>query len=284
MRAPVSEEPKLSWEEAVRWYRAQPDSEAAIRANFFDLPVLQAAQRYAAGEEFAEVARLLGPGGGRHILDLGAGNGIASYAFARAGWRVTALEPDPSTEVGAGAIREIQTATDLPITIVTVVGDTLPLAEASCDAVFARQVLHHVPDLRQTMRELYRILRPQGCVLAIREHVVHDAEELARFRGRHPLHHLYGGENAYPLDTYLSAGSTSGFVVEKTWGPLESILNFFPGTEDARQRWVRHLAHRRFLGLGRLFARSPEFIATALRTEERTNPTPGRIHSFLLRK
>lgn len=280
----MSDRPLLSWEEAVRWYRAQPDNDAAIRANFFDLPVLQAAERYAAGEEFAEVSRLLGFSGGRHILDLGAGNGIASYAFASAGWQVTALEPDPSTEVGAGAIREIQAATGLPITVVAEVGDTLPFPDATFDAVFARQVLHHVPDLLQTMRELHRILRPQGRVLAIREHVVHDDAELARFRARHPLHHLYGGENAYPLGTYLRAGSTSGFVVEQTWGPLESILNFAPGTEDARQRWIRHLANRRFLGLGQLFARSTEFIATTLRTEARTNPTPGRIHSFLLRK
>ncbi len=280
----MSDRTQLSWEEAVRWYRTQPDNEAAIRANFFDLPVIQAAERYAACEEFAEVAQLLRPGKGRTILDLGAGHGIASYAFARAGWRVTALEPDPSMEVGAGAIREIQATTGLPITIVTEVSDTLPFAEASFDAVFARQVLHHVPDLRQTMRELFRILRRRGCVLAIREHVVHDDEELARFRARHPLHHLYGGENAYPLGTYLGAGSTAGFSVERTWGPLESILNFAPGTEDARQRWIRHLARRRFFGLGRLFARSPHSIDAALRAEERTNPTPGRIHSFLFRK
>ena len=60
MRAPVNEEPQLSWEDAVRWYRAQPGNEAAIRANYFDLPVRPAAERYAASEEFAEVTRLLG--------------------------------------------------------------------------------------------------------------------------------------------------------------------------------------------------------------------------------
>ena len=32
-------------------------------------------------------------------LDLGAGNGILSYALAREGWSVTAVEPDPSALV-----------------------------------------------------------------------------------------------------------------------------------------------------------------------------------------
>src|SRR5688500_12525671 len=94
----------LSWEEAVRWYRAQPNNEAEIRNNYFDLPVLVPAERYAASEEFSELLRLLGPGNGRRILDLGAGNGIASFALAKNGWLVTALEPDESGEVGAAAI------------------------------------------------------------------------------------------------------------------------------------------------------------------------------------
>ena len=107
----------MTWEEAVRWYRDQPGNEAEIRNNYFDLPVLPAAQRYANSEEFAEVLRLLGPGSGRQILDLGAGNGIASFALAKNGWRVTALEPDRSSEVGAGAIRAIVAQTGLPIDI-----------------------------------------------------------------------------------------------------------------------------------------------------------------------
>ena len=40
-------------------------------------------------------------------LDLGAGRGISSYALAREGWQVTALEPDPSMLIGAGAIRSL---------------------------------------------------------------------------------------------------------------------------------------------------------------------------------
>jgi len=136
----------LSWEDAVRWYRDQPGNEAEVRDNYFDLPVLQAAERYAKSEEFAEVLRLLGAGENRRILEPGAGNGIASFALARSGWVVTALEPDESAEVGAGAIREIVEQTGLPINVVQEFGELLPFEDESFDAIHARQVLHHASD------------------------------------------------------------------------------------------------------------------------------------------
>src|SRR5262245_34630854 len=88
----------LDWEPAVRRFREAPGNQQAVLDNYFDLPVGGAAERYAASEEFREIVRLLGPGRGRLALDLGAGNGVSSFALAGAGWRVTAVEPDPSDE------------------------------------------------------------------------------------------------------------------------------------------------------------------------------------------
>ena len=280
----MTESYQYTWESAVRWYRAQPGNEAAILSNYFDLPVRGAAERYAAGEEFAEVSRVLGPGAGRRVLDLGAGHGIASYALARACWRVAAFEPDPSTEVGAGAIAALRAETGLPIEPHAELGPRLPFDDASMDAIFVRQVLHHVPDLRHTMRDLFRVLRHGGRVLAIREHVADDAEQLAAFRARHPLHHLYGGENAHPLPTYLGAATDAGFQVEKVWGSYESILNFFPGSEAERQAAVRGIAARRFRGFGKMLLSLPGFVTSALTRFTHADKTPGRIYSFLLLK
>lgn len=277
---PAMSAPQMSWEEAVRWYRGQPGSEAAIRANYFDLPVRAAAERYAASEEFKRVLQLVGRGGGSRLLDLGAGNGIASYALARVGWRVTAVEPDPSEEVGAGAIRALAAETGLPIEVV----DRVPDGDDAFDTVFARQVLHHVPDLEQTMRDLFRLLRRDGMMLALREHVVDSPADLARFRAAHPLHAHYGGENAHLLEVYVAAARAAGFKMHRAWGPLESVLNFHPGSEAQRVAHVRSLAARRIRLLGRALIHVPGYLEYALRMITAEDRTPGRIYSFLFRK
>jgi len=274
----------LSWEDAVRWYREQPGNEAAVRDNYFDLPVRQAAERFAGSEEFAEVLRLLGPSKGRKILDLGAGNGIASYALAQNGWVVTALEPDESEEVGAGAIRLLAKEAALPINVVPEFGERLPFADDCFDAIHARQVLHHASNLETMVAELRRVLRPGAWLLNTREHVADTEAQLNAFRQEHPLHHLYGGENAYPLARYLNAFAAAGLNVVKAWGPLQSILNFFPGSESERQRALRQVANHSYFRLGRLLSWSPHFRQVQVERHTRADQGPGRLYSFLIQK
>jgi SAM-dependent methyltransferase len=280
----MSDRGALSWEEAVRWYRAQPNNEADVRNNYFDLPVLGAAERYAASEEFAEVLRLLGPGNGKRILDLGAGNGIASFALAKNGWLVTALEPDESGEVGAGAVERLVSDTGLSIEVVREFGERLPFADESFSAIHARQVLHHAEDLDAMARELARVLKPGGRCLTTRDHVADDERQLEAFRNEHPLHNLYGGEHAYPVDRYRSAFKKAGLRLLHSWGPVESVLNYFPGTEQERQITVRQIANHSYLRFGRLLAWSNQFREAQLRRHTQNDQTPGRIYSFLLER
>ena len=150
-----------SWEGAVAWLLAQPDQQALVRDCYYDRPARAAAARYAASEEWAAIQALL-PAPTGAALDLGAGNGIAAYALASAGWSVTAAEPDPSALVGAGAIRALAREAALPIQVVECPGESLPFADGSFELVLGHAVLHHIPDLDLAMREVLRVLKPGG--------------------------------------------------------------------------------------------------------------------------
>lgn len=211
------------------WLRAQPDQAELVRDCYFDDPVLDAAERYRTSAEWGAVRQLVGPTGGR-ALDVGAGRGISSYALARDGWQVTALEPDASSVVGAGAIRQLATEADLPIEVVADWGEELPFSDASFDLVFGRQILHHARDLRALCSQMVRVLKPGGTFLATREHVIFKDADLAVFLAGHPLHRLYGGENAYRLREYKVAIEKAGVRLTHVLNPWASAVNLHPRT------------------------------------------------------
>lgn len=219
-----------SWEDAVRWLRAQPDSGQIVRDAYFDDPLIDAAERYWKSNEWHSLRQIVGKGPGK-ALDVGAGRGIASYALAREGFTVTALEPDPSDLVGSGAIRELALKSSLPIAIEENLSERLPFEDSSFDLIFARAVLHHIGDLPAAMHEFCRVLRPGGMIVAAREHVISSAKDLPAFLASHPLHHRYGGESANTLLFYQKAIREAGFEGLRTIGSLDSAINFGPQSE-----------------------------------------------------
>ncbi|RYG24171.1 MAG: SAM-dependent methyltransferase, partial [Burkholderiales bacterium] len=100
---------KHSWEEAIAILRADPAHQQLIHDAYLTADLNENSRRFHASNEFAEVLRLLkfhAPAA-RDVLDIPGGNGIATSAFARAGFNVTTVEPDPSASVGRGAIASV---------------------------------------------------------------------------------------------------------------------------------------------------------------------------------
>ena len=217
----------MTWEEAVAWLRRQPDMQDLVKACYYDDPLAEAAKRFRAEAEWqAHRAYLPSPG---KALDVGAGRGIASYALARDGWEVTALEPDPSELIGTGAIRTLAAETGIHVDIVEAYAEDIPLEDNTFDAIVCRQALHHARDLKTLCKELTRVLKPGGTFIASREHVVDDRQAgLQAFLQGHPLHHLYGGENAYLLQDYKDALEDSGIALTAILNPWASEINTFP--------------------------------------------------------
>jgi SAM-dependent methyltransferase len=272
-----------SWEEAVAWLRRQPEQSQLIADCYYDDPLIDAADRYWRSDEWTAVRELLAERSGM-ALDVGAGRGIASYALAKEGLEVTALEPDPSELVGGGAIRALATESGLPIRVIEEFSERLPFADGVFDVVFARAVLHHTRDLQAACREFFRVLKPGGLLIAIREHVISREDDLPRFLDMHPLHKLYGGEHAYLLGQYIAAIWQSGFAHLKVVSPWQSPLNYAPYNLITLKAEVARRMGRGIPGIGRMvniLLNLPGAWPLARKVLNRFDNRPGRLYSFV---
>lgn len=283
MRPTEKKQFKYSWEEAIELLRDDPAHRELIFNSYLTRDLMGNSRRFAAGEEFSASLALLrryAPGA-RTLLDMPAGNGIATHAFAASDFEVTCVEPNPSNDVGRGAITQVLAASGLHADIVDAWGENLPFAPNCFDVVYVRQGLHHAADLPKMLAELARVLKPGGVLLACREHVVDNyGASLEAFLASQVDHQLYGGENAFTLPDYKSAISSGGLELKLELGPFDSIINAYPNTPEVLRGKILASPAGRLL---RKFL--PDAAVVAIGTWRiKRKKTPGRLYTFLATK
>lgn len=275
-----------TYEESVRWMRNQPEHSELVKLCYLDEENYIAAQRFAASEEFIEITKILRLNNSSQkfkILDLGCGNGIASYALASLGHNVVAVDPDNSADVGLTAAQKLGSVVDNgSISTVQAFAESLPFPDSTFNIVYARQALHHFSDLYKGLAECSRVLKPNGLLLATREHVVNDDIQLQEFLENHLLHQFHAGENAYTLETYISTLYKAGFQKVKTLAPFDNVINHFP-TSNADITAMLYDSLSRKIG-----RKAASFLIKVSVFEEvyryylsRKCKFPGRLYSFL---
>ncbi len=269
-----------SWGEAIEILRQDPQHRQLIYDAYLTSDLHENCRRFAQSAEFAETLELIKKyrPDARDVLDIPAGNGIATYALARAGYDVVAVEPDPSASVGRGAIATSLSGAGLKAKIVDAFGEKLPFNSDSFDAIYVRQGLHHARDLKAMVSEYARVLRRGGVLLACREHVVDNyGSSLQDFLDAQADHQLYGGENAFTLPDYSAAFVDAGLNVVEEIGPYDSPINLHPNTPESLTDKICGSVPGRMLGLV-----LPKSLVSRLGMWQlKRSNRPGRLYSFV---
>jgi 2-polyprenyl-3-methyl-5-hydroxy-6-metoxy-1,4-benzoquinol methylase/uncharacterized protein YbaR (Trm112 family) len=162
---------------------------------------------------------------GATLVDVGSNTCWASNVFAQQGLNVIALD------IATHEMQGLRTADwwfdENGVYFERLLGDMAdpPLATESADYVFCAEVLHHnkPPELRRTLRELHRVIKPGGLLFALSEPLRYPTDrkldtgaEVAEFEGN---------ENIYYAHEYVLAARRAGFGVEL----LEPRIPLFTG-------------------------------------------------------
>jgi SAM-dependent methyltransferase len=107
--------------------------------------------------KYHRVASLLDNPAGKTSLDIGADNGVISYLLRRRGGRWCSADLNPET---VASIRDLVREDVYQLT-----GEKAPFADNTFDQIVIVDFLEHIPDDVAFVRELRRILKPEGVLI-----------------------------------------------------------------------------------------------------------------------
>lgn len=227
---------RWSWEDVLMGAHGNPEMQATLIGAYVHHDFTRTLQRYRESEEFRDTAQIVrefvqNP---RTLLDVGAGNGICTVAFALEGFNVTALEPETGRLGGVAAIEQMVATGEAidptirqRVTVYNVPGEEFR-SENKYDVAICRQVTHHFANPVGSLKAVYDALIPGGVILLVREHVVFDEADYQLFLAGHPFHRFYKGEHAYRAEEYVEFLELAGFEVARVIKFKDSPINYEP--------------------------------------------------------
>lgn len=120
---------------------------------------------HATGEDLLRLEKMLAPYSEAKLLDVGTGGGHVSYLAAKQVRQVVAY--DMSSEMLAAVEK---TAAERGLSNITTkqgVAENLPFEDGTFDVVVSRYSAHHWRDVGMGLREINRVLKPNGLMIII---------------------------------------------------------------------------------------------------------------------
>ena len=130
------------------------------------------------------VVAMVRPTAGERVLDIGAGIGAGLRSGTSGGATVVAVEPTPVMR-RVLTVRRLFRRDRARIEVVDGTAESIPVADASIDAAWAVNTMHHWNDIGRGVAELRRVLRPSGRIVLVDE-LFDDPS--------HPEHERFGSE------------------------------------------------------------------------------------------
>jgi SAM-dependent methyltransferase len=115
-------------------------------------------------ERRARLVRPLLPAHAGHLVDFGCGNGAQTFRFLDRFEQVTGVDM-VAAELDAFTAESRRLGLEARVRTVLTDGGPLPLAAGCADVVTSFTVLEHVGDERAALRELRRVLKPDGLLI-----------------------------------------------------------------------------------------------------------------------
>lgn len=146
---------------AERYYAEHADRRFLLGKPFSDAP--RFGRHLIAAGVLVEGARLRP---GDTVVDFGAGSCWLSHFLNRYGCRTISIDVSPTALAAGRELFERDPRTDwsLEPRFVPYDGRAIPLEDGSCDRILAYDAFHHVPNQRDVLAEMHRILNGGGAV------------------------------------------------------------------------------------------------------------------------
>lgn len=154
------------------------------------------------------------------VLEVGFGSGHNLAHMPSAVTEVLAVDPsETARHLGAGRIA----ASPVPVELVGLDGEHLPLPDASVDSALSTWTLCTIPDAGAALREMHRVLRPGGTLHFVEHGRAPDRRTARRQARLTPLQRRIAGgcHLDRPIDELIEA---AGFRIER----LDTYVGAWP--------------------------------------------------------